>query len=542
MKKFGLLLLLLAVPLALFGQSIDFFEMPWGYNFYLYPERQYVLNPAVLASLEQDLDDVSLYWDIDREVTRREETGGATGVFVGREFDTRATLSGARFQQSENGATRMLVNLNPSLRFDVNRDTGYSTAGENETVKRHDHYGSVAGAYQAAMVDGDRATGYYAYLCGYWDPVTEEFERTTNTADNGGEMYYSADPFFANEPRRIELEPTTRFGIVQTADGEWKGLGARLSASVTDTSTRYVRADTTGNGFADSLVTEETFETADYGNNQAFYDRKEQTKSVTASVYPAMMRPRDGGGDLILSGFLDLVDGSRAVSYVRTSSTDESRNVVTTGSLLSSGGVFAGVSRPTDFGAELRSGVRAEFDVGFRRETDVDAAGASEFDPQNTGRLPEDAQTDPDNGDVINNGAADLTIGSEIGFLGGLEWRIADPLVVFVTGSATLGLNYNRYRYFDTTTDTVWTEWTANNELSFGLGSDFGVQFTLPNGPFVTVSGSLPDFLTGTAGDNYLTLDPMPGSDAGESPGITSDKVTGNGQGFTVNVNVTVRR
>ena len=156
--------------------------------------------------------------------------------------------------------------------------------------------------------------------------------------------------------------------------------------------------------------------------------------------------------------------------------------------------------------------------------------------------MPEIPFTDPDNGAVIAFGENDLAIAGDLSFLAAMEWRIGPPVVIYVTGSATVGMDFDRYRYFDTTNNVVWTEWDNQLDYSLDLGSDFGIQFTLPEGPFITVSGNLPTLLSATTGDNYFTFDANPSSPGGESAGITADKDTANGQGFTVTIDVTIRR
>lgn len=539
MKKIILVFFLLSVSSLLFAQSADFFELPFNYNAYLYPDYQYIVNPAIANQLERPIDTYYGYFDFDRDATKAERTVDGPGTTGGTYshsitvFDT--DLRFGRFNK-DGLVTRIGASVNPFIRFTNDKWKDYNSSGEDIRQNSMDFDSSASGDYLRAWSKDDLDLGFYGGMSLYWDPKREEYTWTKDTALNGGNPVVSA----GNRRSELQLTPYFTGGVVKKDGAVRYSLGGVASIDMDDTSRQLTAVDTNADGFRDKIVTWEEWQTdTTWGQGNPYYKDLQQTWRYIVSLYPSMMKPLKDGKDLILSGRLDLLDLTRDVSFTHTADTDQSKTETFSGSYGTSGSVLAGIRKKTDFGAELRYGAYTNFDVNFRKDIDVDAAGADNFDSRNTHHYSEvNWGADPDNGDVTNFGSVPLTINADLGAVSGLQWRISPEVVFFGSGSAALNFNYNKYAVFDTATGKAWTEWTMKNTLSYSIGGDFGLQFQLPKGPFITVSGVLPTLLSGTSSDNYLTFDPLPSG----STNITSDKSLSDGEGFTVTVKVTVRR
>jgi hypothetical protein len=395
------------------------------------------------------------------------------------------------------------------------------------------------GDYLRAFATDNGAWGWSSFLLGRWNPAQEEFVRLTETGVNEDEVFFASD----SGRRVIAGFVGGGLGVTDRSSDRWRGLGVIVSGGLTDRSGEFRTADTEGTGVNDSIVSEREFQTNDeWGAGNEVYEHRDWTIGARVLVSGAFIGSTTDPRGLILSGFVDLIDGTRRAVYTHTDPDDESKQIVYRGALGSQGGVFAGFRRQTDFGAEWRYGLGLSGGARFRRESSVDADGESIFTAQNRGHLDENATTNPDNGDVIaivgeNN--PNLEVDATLSALGGLEWRLGPPVVLLLQGNASVTADYDRYRYFDTTNDLVWTEWTLDHILNVSLDTDFGIQFDLPNGVFLTVSGDLPRLATGSAD---LALDPLPRSPEGQSPGVSLPRETGSRQSIGLSLEVAVRR
>lgn len=538
-------ILALTAPLMM-AQDADFFELPFAYNGYLYPDYRYFINPAIANKLQQSFDEYDGSLDFDRNATKDIRTVDGPGLVDGVDKWARTwidpDLSFGRFTKKDGKVNRIGARFAPYFMYQSTKTVDFNSAGEDIKTSDMDFYLDTSGNYLQAWQENGTARGFYGSLSLYWDPVREEFTRTTDVNTNGGEKYISAGGGTAV----YAAMPIFSYGIMKEDNGIWYSLGSRAAFAISDFSTDFIAVDTDADGFDDKVVTVKNWWTSTeaWGAGNPYYKNRDQIQTYFAAIYPSMIKPLDGGKDLILSGRLDLIDLQRTVTYTHTVDTDESKNEILVGSYATSGIFFAGFRKQTDFGAECRYGLYTDFDVDFRKENDLDVAGADTFDPANKKHYVEVAWgADPDDGDVTASaGNPSLAIDTSIGAISGMQWRISPEVVFFGSGHAEVNFLYDSYKVFDTATGTVWTEWDMRNDMSFDISGDFGLQFALPKGTFITVSGVLPNLLTGTTTDNFLDFDPTPTSDAGDSAGVTADKNLLNGQGFTITVEVTVRR
>ncbi len=543
MKKVLFILFLLSASTLLMAQNADFFELPFSYNTYLYPDYQYFVNPAIANRLERPIDTYNGYFYFDRNAAKAERTVDGPGTSGGYNSSSTTTFDTdfhfGRFNKDDT-VSRIGAEFLPYIRFSNSKTVDYNASGEDVKTNSLNFEGTLNGNYLSSWKQDDLNVGLYGGLWLNWDPKNEEFTWTTDKAQNGGKAFISSAPFGGSRAT-FKGHPYLIFGIVKTVADTWYSLGGSASLDLEDTSRQLTAVDTNADGFDDKIVTmkEQQTSTAAWGAGLPYYDDRRQTWRYTVSLYPSMIKPLKEGNDLILSGRLDLLDLKRDVSFTHTADTDQSKTETLTGSYGTSGSFLAGIRKKTDFGAEFRYGAYTNFDVNFESQDSVDNAGADNFDSRNTHHYNEvNWGADPDNGDVTNFGSVPFTINADLGAVFGLQWRVSPEIVFFGSGSATVNFNYKKYAVFDTATGKVWTEWTMKNTLGYSIGGDFGLQFQLPKGPFITVSGVLPTLLRGTTSDNYLTFDPLPSG----STNVTSDKSLSDGEGFTVTVKVTVRR
>jgi len=539
MKQICTFFLVTVVCGAAIGQPINRFELPFNYNFFLYPEIQYAANPAIAAALPVELDSYDVDVSYARAREQEDATGGNSGSFFSANHEVDLLFSYDGFRLIEPGVTLLAFLLDSTYTWRREEDDGLTVADVSSTQRSSGFDVLMRGDYLRARETENGASGWSAFLVGRWDPIQEEFARFTETGVNDDGVFFGPE----TGDRVIAGVLGGGAGLTRESAEGWRGLGVIASAGLTDRSGEFRTADTKGAGVNNEIVSESEFQTNDdWGAGNDLYEHRDSTISARVLASGALIRPLSDHRALILSGFLDLLDGTRRASYTHTNPDDQSREVLFRGALLSEGGIFAGIRRETEYGAELRYGLGLSGGARFRRENSVDADGESIFTAQNRAHLVESTATNPDNGDVISiSGASNpsLTVDATLSFLGGLEWKLGPPVVLLLQTAASATADYDRYRYFDTTNDLVWTEWTLDHNLAVDLGVDFGVQFMLPNAVFITVSGGLPRLVDGSAN---LALDPLPRSPEGQSPGVSLPRETSNSQSINVAFEVVVRR
>lgn len=538
MKPICTLITFLLVSAAAISRPINRLEMPFTYDFFLYPEVQYGANPAVAAPLPTGLDtyDGEISYAGGRE--EEEATGGDAGRFFSAKHEIDLVAGYDRFRVINPGVTLFSFLLDSTYSWQREEDTGLSTPDVTTTERSSDFELLIRGDYLRARSTETGGFGWSTFLVGRWDPTQEEFVRLTETGVNDDGQFFAP----GNDSRVLAGFAGGGLGVTDSSGSGWRGLGFVASVGLTDRSGRYRTADTAGAGVSTEIVSEQQFQTNDdWGAGNDFYEHRDWTISARALLTAAVVRPIEEQRGLIVSGFMELVDGSRRASYTHTDPEDESKAIIYTGALGSEGGVFAGFRQETDYGAEWRYGLSLRGGARFRRDNSVDADGESLFTAQNRGHLVESTTTNPDNGDVVSIAGIvnpNLQVEATLSFLSALEWRIGTPIVLFLQGDASVTADYDRYRYFDTTNDLVWSEWTLDHSLRAALDVDFGVQFALPNGTFLTVGGALPRMIGGSAG---LSLDPLPNSPEGQSPGVSLPRESSNGQSIGIALEVVVR-
>ncbi|MFP4551274.1 MAG: hypothetical protein ACLFNT_10740, partial [Spirochaetales bacterium] len=127
MKPICTLITFLLVSAAAISRPINRLEMPFTYDFFLYPEVQYGANPAVAAPLPTGLDtyEGEISYDGGRE--EEEATGGDAGRFFSAEHEIDLVAGYDRFRVIDPGVTLLSFLLESTYSWQREEDTGLST-------------------------------------------------------------------------------------------------------------------------------------------------------------------------------------------------------------------------------------------------------------------------------------------------------------------------------------------------------------------------------------------------------------------------------
>ena len=536
--------MVLLVPVA--AQRLSPFELPFSVDAYLFPEYQYETNPAILNDLRYELLKPDLYASATRTATTDtrmvDGPGTAGGTDVSSALYLNASASVTWLMPLDNGNTLSLYGwLGPQLSITRRRLVNYNTTTEDNTVESADGAYGLSGqaAYGTSTDSFDLGFGG-SYLL-YSDPVTEELDRRTDAGLNSSNKFIDDN---ATPSSTVVHVPMVSFGLTKDDGNDELGIGARARIQLSDYSKEYIAVDQDADGFDDAIVPYGDFYVnTSWGLGNAYYDRKDTYTSYSATLYPYMIRPLSGGNALILSGNYYLLNRRQDASYLRYGAGDLDVYKSTTDGSLTTGTVFAGIGRETDSGAELRYGARLSVAADRHFTVDLDTAGVSTFDPNNTRNLAEvNWGADPDNQDVRNAGDPTLSLDAAIHIVAGLLWPVNELITVYGDGSLSYGIDLERYQVFDTgSTGAVWTEWTIRHSIDLSADFDAGLYITLPNGAYITINGSIPFYLSPTTIADW-TADGLPASPSGDSAGVTNDTFDSAGMNFGLSISYTVRR
>ncbi|GAH88819.1 unnamed protein product, partial [marine sediment metagenome] len=228
-------------------------------------------------------------------------------------------------------------------------------------------------------------------------------------------------------------------------------------------------------GFDESIVDYEEYATSTdpWGAGLPYYDYMNEAKTTQLTVYPSLTYELSSAIMLIATGFWVPLSKESGTSYARTASTDKSESTYEENWGLQTGGLMCGVELRPSESLAVRVGLGYEH-YGFKfSQEDLDATGASTYDPDNKDRYTEVAYgvgTGPDNDDVIwDAGYPTTSSENDIVFLTGAKWNPADNVQLF--GNASLQFEFWKdvYHVYDTDNSVVWEEVDKGNELYWDL-------------------------------------------------------------------------
>ena len=486
MKKRGLLILLaVLMPAApAVAQEFSPFLFKDMVDWRLYPEVAIQQNPSVILDIERltlfPRLNISLYGD-KSENTRPDGHAQERGTDSYKERAIYPLVGVEGYIPiRENMVAGGMLSFDPYWWKEEEEWKDYNFAGEDVTEEDANKFRTIQGGGGLAIglwpIELGACLSYYNYK----DPAEEEYNQisgnpaTTET--------YTTEGAKAINKRNI-------FGVAVGAryphEAMTAGLGVTFSLNTYDMNKWLIAVDKNGDGFDESIVDYEEYATSTdpWGAGLPYYDYMNEAKTTQLTVYPSLTYELSPAIMLIATGFWVPLSKESGTSYARTASTDKNESTYEENWGLQTGGLMCGVELRPSESLAVRVGLGYEH-YGFKfSQEDLDATGASTYDPDNKDRYTEVAYgvgTGPDNDDVIwDSGYPTTSSENDIVFLTGAKWNPSDNVQLF--GNASLQFEFWKdvYHVYDTDNSVVWEEVVKGNELYWDLDVLVGLAIRL---------------------------------------------------------------
>jgi hypothetical protein len=561
MKRIAVLLFcLVALSFSSFAQAngssdITNFALDWGVNSansvlplpetaysYLYPETAYRYNPSVLTDVRRVYIMPHVYLSANHNqptYTRRDATIGALGgtettTSTGRQIVPDATAFMPISSTIFSGISASYTNRGGETTVVDDRYTSATSSITTVSGKSLTSGFSVQ-PYFAAKLSG-LDIGFSPLVVYQNSPGDKVFNTTTDAAANGGKTYYTAGAG-ASHPTSTNIQLSGTIGARKRTDALDIGLAFNASYRSSDKSSVWYAADTTGNTFADTIVTGQSYYTnTTWGLGNAAYANMDKGTSLSLAVTPSVVYTVSPALKIIGMVQWQPYNTVRTQQYLRTTATDRSdyQEHQTYGllNLVAVGGIEV-----VPFGgASLRVG------IGYTSSNwenliavQTSAAGTSTLTAGNPG-YPEFALgAQPDNQVVQNAGNSDAYASNAILLLTGFRWDITPRITVFSRLGATLEFKKIIYRVFNTSDNKVWEEVSPSTDFSLGADPLLGVAVKISDNAIISLSAPSG---TGNISVSSQTIgDGIPQTGGTATTTTTIDSTTSRSGDFTVDLN-----
>jgi hypothetical protein len=413
-------------------------------------------------------------------------------------------------------------------------DSDFNTAGETITTTETDRRSFFAARGLFAMEVDSIGIGGRATFTLSSDPAKEEFDQVSGDPATA-ETYTTNDGVFT----LFYDDTTTTYGgtvgMRMASNGLDFGLGARLNAVTEDSSTGWKAVDKNGDGFAESIVSDETYYTTTetWGfpfDTYSSYDYKNQEQTMEVTLYPHLFYELGDGLRLLGSGYWMPIATETVTSYERTDTANENQQTTTFDSGLASFGALGGVEWSPMDRVSLRSGLGYEHERTVFSQNELDAGGTTTFDPDNTSRYAEVSfGADLQDGQVINN-ADNIITGTStpttetihrVSLNTGAMWNPVSGIRVYSNAELNIQFENEVYKVFNTADNTVWTEEANSSDLDWGIDAVVGFAFQATDD--LTLGMEVNDITS--LGDADTATDSLPTGPAGTTttPGDNLD-------------------
>jgi len=324
-----------------------------------------------------------------------------------------------------------------------------------------------------------------------------------------------------------------------TSDALEFGIGVGFTSDTLSLE-EYRAVDTDADGYNDTVLSleEQQKSTEPWGGGLAFYDYKEEVKTTAIAVFPHLLYELSNPLTFVASGYWVPVGNTVETDYIRTAETDRSVTTFTTDYGLANFGILTGVEWRPVSKLELRTGVGYELTRTTYSREDLDAAGTSAYDPNNTNNYAEDALGGggPPENYVVTNGFLETQTDQRVSILTGAMWNPAPRIRFYTDADFSIVFEKDEYKLYDTDSGDVWSETNQSNDLDWSANALVGFAFQMSDSLTLGMETSN-RFVSG--GDRTRTTDSLPTGPSGETtnPGNLED--TGDGS-FSLNLFVIV--
>jgi len=530
------------IPDYVFSQSII------GTNLaYLYPDMDWFKNPS--NALQFDKKVLWPYLNYTGSTTKTTLTNLAQSAFPGgtqvtttNTYSPTADIAGYMpFGKNMVGGAELYFS-SLSTPGSVVR-TNYTAATQNITT-------TTAGAFSPTLLAvgtfGMNLGGIGLGLSASYQNVSTQAKNQFNTISDAavlsGATYYSAGGAYSSGASNYTSNDGT---ISATAGAHYSfgklraGLGVNFSSETIDMSTGLIAVDETGNGYRQTLVDINTFETSTqpWGAALAYYSHKNTESLTNLNLYPSATYELSPKLTVLASGFWKPVGTDNTITYTRTASTDKNQSTTSYNSGLGTFEAVGGVKYMLFPNLELRAGGGYSLSSTNYSTDTLNVAGTTTYTTGNSNHYAEvpnfAGNTDPTNGQVQAT-AGGIPTNKQVGTIiavVGAKWSPFPKLAFFATASLTDPETTNTYYAFNTTTGKVWSEVQKTGGLNWSIGGVAGLAFQLtPNFTLATYTTALSNL--GLSGTTTTGSDGLPSSGGTTSANLTGTSSVTTGSSF----------